>query len=119
MKLTDLDASFVGAWKPQLFTHLDSLLGAQGVLFQCPTCQAGLKRGEENGKRFVEGDHYILCWFVNPQLAERVPDSEFPGPGRWTVSGTSLDDLTLSPSVNATVGGGCAWHGWVRNGDAT
>jgi hypothetical protein len=39
-----------------------------------------------------------------------------PGPGRWTVSGTGLADLTLAPSIHLS-GPGCGWHGFVTAGE--
>lgn len=89
MKLVELGAQFVLLdWSPA-----KGLEDAQGVMFDCPQCSL---------------THPILAWFAG----RGVPKEEVPGPGRWTVSGSSLEDLTLSPSINVS---GC-WHGWVRNG---
>jgi hypothetical protein len=60
------------------------------------------------------GTHSVLCWFKG----RGVPDDEFSGPGRWDVSGTGFEDLTLIPSVHLT-GEGCGWHGHVQNGEVT
>lgn len=81
------------------------LAQAQGMRFLCPACYA--KNGGE------VGTHGVLCWFAG----RGVPDSLSPGPGRWVVSGTGIDDLTLSPSVHLTTSS-CGWHGWVQNGSA-
>lgn len=110
MKLTELEATFVGKYHegtdPADSTshdELDSVEGAQGVMFVCPEC----------------GNHSVLCWFKNPRNAPIVPDSAFPKPGRWTFTGETIETLTLAPSVDLSVGGvGCLWHGWVKNGDA-
>jgi hypothetical protein len=122
MNLLDLDAQFVSEAKDvenreSFKFHLDTLNGAQGVMFQCPKCAAGKPIVEEDGKRFVRGAHLVLCWFSNPQGTTPAPDTMTPLPGRWTASGNSLADLTLNPSV--FLQGGCGWHGWVKNGDAT
>ena len=118
MRITDLDGSFLrlvdGGFRRQ--EHIE---GGDGVIFQCPKCADGLEQGEENGRRFVRGAHYIICWFVG-----RVPDDLSPKPGRWTPSGTGLDDLTFVPGdpprpVSVQVTTGCCWHGHVMNGDAT
>lgn len=74
---------------------------------------------EENGRRFVRGAHYVLCWFRG-----RVPDTTEPRPGRWTPAGTGLEDLTFNPGeppmmVSVKLLGGCGWHGLVVNGDAS
>lgn len=99
MKLLELDASFRG-WAPGGLRKIEAFAEAHGVLFLCPRCQ----------------DHYILVWFKDRGVpAEATPSH------RWSASGTCLDDLTLSPSINLDVPGtsGCKWHGFVRGGDAS
>lgn len=81
---------------------------ADGVMFLCPKCASA--ELNDDGKR---SGHPVICWF-----AGKVPASASPGPGRWTFTGSTIDDLTLNPSVWLN-GAGCGWHGWVRNGDAT
>jgi len=112
MKLTELEAEFVGGYKenPESYRHLPSVEGAQGVLFICPKCE----------------NHSILCWFANPRNAPKVPDSVFPKPGRWTFSGETIETLTLDPSIdlskidqkNPASATRCYWHGFVANGEA-
>lgn len=120
MRLTDLDAHFIGNRTADgSFVRMTSLFGAQGVMFQCPKCAEGKERGEEDGRRFV---HSVICWFKTPIGADPVPDDAFPKPGRWNPSGTSLDDLTfVEPGAVSVLltGEGCGWHGFVRNGEAT
>lgn len=86
--------------------HADTLAVAQGVLFLCPACFITNKG--------AVGTHGVLCWFRD----RGVPDDVEPLPGRWAVSGTNFEDLTLSPSVLLT-GDGCGWHGFVTKGDVT
>ena len=138
MRLRDLNAQFVGRWHDDRATGGssgyrqlgDQLDGAQGVMFQCPKCAIGKERGEEveDGvtRRFVRGAHYVICWFRNPRNAVPVPPEADPKPGRWWVeaSCTGLDDLTFGhgePSMAKSVllMGGCDWHGFVVNGEAT
>ena len=85
-----------------------TLSEADGVSFLCPKCFT------ENGGNV--GTHRVLCWF-----AGRVPDDLDPKPGRWHPAGASLEDLTfIGPgSVSVELVGGCQWHGFVRNGEAT
>lgn len=96
MRLADLDARFVVAtdtgWR-----DVDAFADAQGVLFDCPKCLG----------------HKIMAWWPNApsQLA-----GDPSGGKRWNASGTSLDDLTLSPSILLTSPEGCGWHGFVRDG---
>jgi hypothetical protein len=82
---------------------------ADGVMFTCPLC-ASDSVDTSDGKR---SGHVVLCWFVG-----KVPTDASPGPGRWTFSGSTIEDLTLNPSVFLN-GVGCGWHGWVKNGDAS
>jgi hypothetical protein len=131
LKLRDLDAQLIGNARDGAFTRFDTAIltdGVQGVLFQCPKCAAGMDVVEHEGRRGFAGAHYIAIWFANPCNTPVAPqDADAPPHHRWIVSGTSLDDLTLSPSVNLDVVGGgdgsihmdiCRWHGWVTNGGA-
>lgn len=102
--------------QPQLLTYeerdgcvfhvfVDDFAQAQGVIFLCPKCF------EANSGPV--GTHSVITWFQD----RSVPEQAKPGPARWAVSGTSLADLTLSPSVLLL--GACGWHGWVRAGQVT
>jgi hypothetical protein len=90
--------------------EVDALGEAHGVWFLCPKCYA------ENGGPI--GTHAVLCWFVG-----RVPDDADPKPGRWTPTGTGLSNLTFVPSPGRSqsvlLTGGCGWHGFVADGNAT
>jgi hypothetical protein len=128
VRLRDLDAHFirreirpchVGApgcstvsphTEHECHVKVDALVDADGLFFLCPKCYA------TNGGDV--GTHAVICWFE-----DKVPDDVTPGPGRWKPVGTGLDDLTFvvskqSNSVMLT-GPGCAWHGFVKDGDAT
>jgi hypothetical protein len=122
MKLRDLNASFLGNVAPDgsSYQMLDTIDGAQGVIFQCPKCAEGKEAGEEDGRRFFVGVHSVICWFVNPRNAPRVSDDINPKPGRWNISGESLDDLTFTgPGASSVLlTSGCGWHGFVTGGDA-
>lgn len=97
------------------FVEVKNLVDAHGVEFLCPAC---FNKNAGNC-----GTHGVICFFRG-----KVPDSAEPGPGRWDVSGSNLDDLTLSPSVNLDLHteeyykqwpNACRWHGFVKNGSAT
>lgn len=103
MKLADLDPDFIRITKPDSYTRVAAIEQAQGVMFLCPTCF------QKNGGDV--GTHWILCWFVG----RGVPDTESPGPGRWTTQGTNFENLTLNPSV-LLPGEGCGAHFFVRDG---
>lgn len=130
MKLLDLNGHFFGKTTDTTSRGLSTLEGAQGVAFQCPSCAVGLERGADNGRRFVRGAHYIRVCFSNPRGAAPAPDAFAGGKPRWElVSGTSLEDLTLSPWINCDIPwedadgvihpSSCKFHGFVRSGHAT
>jgi hypothetical protein len=120
LRLTDLDAEFVGDVKEKSMRRQDSIVGAQGIMFQCPLCAVGKEAGEEeiNGKRrrFFRGAHYGLCFFRNPQGTSPIPAELYPEIARWEMTGTSLEDLTLQPSILFSPPG-CGWHGFITNGN--
>lgn len=115
MKLRDLEARFVGevSQDGKYFRYLDSVEGAQGIMFLCPKCF------KANGGRV--GTHMVLCWFANPRNAPKVPDNMDPKPGRWNFQGETIDELTfVGPGAfSVLLTSGCNWHGFVKNGDAT
>lgn len=116
MRLVDLDPAWCADWVAGSHRRGDdlTLATAQGILFDCPICKA-------------ERSHSILVWF----RGRSVPDEAEPGAARpvghekspegrraqrWDVSGTNFEDLTIKPSI--ALEGGCAWHGFITNGEA-
>ena len=74
---------------------------AQGILFLCPVCEGDGRRG-----------HHIICW--DPSVPQSVP----PRPGRWSLVGTGVADLSLvagSSSVHLN-GADCDAHFFITNG---
>lgn len=108
MRLLELEASFLKL-KPDGMYLGTPFSDADGIIFLCPKCfqDAGSKAGV----------HSIICWFE-----DRVPDDAKPS-GRWKPVGTGLDDLTFVPGKNPLCSvmllGGCRWHGFIKNGDAS
>lgn len=105
--LTVLNAEFLEV-TTQGWRQVDTLAEADGIMFLCPKCFAA------NGGPI--GTHSVICWFLN-----RVPDDLPPMPGRWIPGGTGLHDLTFTGPSAASIllTGGCNWHGFIRDGDAT
>jgi hypothetical protein len=92
--------------------------GAQGLFLWCP-CGYGRPEFPLEGSR----PHAIIVPFANPRNAPVLPENHGPVSRdgtkrpRWTMSGTGLGDLTLSPSID--VGTPSCWHGHIRKGEVT
>lgn len=77
-----------------------------GVRFTCPCCRSTS----------------VAVLFSNPPDggAAHPPDESAPGDNagrRWSRSGETFDDLTLTPSIDVSSSG--HWHGFVTNGAIT
>lgn len=103
-RLRDIpDASFVLATETH-FKRVDTADGANALWFECP-CGSG----------------HVICVAFEPTInAPLSPGGLSRNGGRWRrESGTTLDDLTLSPPIAISGPGGECWHGFVRNGQVT
>lgn len=100
VKLADLE--------PRLLTKngkTESVADAVAIDFLCPGCFA------KNGGPV--GTHHLRVHFAG---RDGVP----AGRNTWQVSGSTVHDITLQPSIVSEAGQGCVgWHGFVRNGDAS
>lgn len=106
LRLSDLEPRFIALVTDDgsRRKYVDDIASAHGVMFVCPKCF-------ERAGRVRPGVHGMLCW------RPRVDPSIEPGPGRWEMSGTSFDDLTLTAgSSSVLVTGGCRAHFFVTNG---
>jgi hypothetical protein len=112
LKLAEL-RPWLALYRPEGIHRVNNLAEAQGIFFLCPACFRILGGSE--------GCHGLLIPFEGRGA---------PGGALWTVLGTSLADLTLTPSVlifaipetEETVpewrGKMCrGWHGWIRVGE--
>lgn len=100
---------------------------AQGLLLWCP---CGIDQKDVDGNLRYPLDlslnkgrpHGCMIVFRNPLSGVIAPDNFGPTSRgdknihpRWTiVSGDSLSNLTLDPSI--AVGNPECWHGWIKNG---
>jgi hypothetical protein len=106
------DPECLGMAKPHVHSghsrHGPEIDGAQGLILYCP-CAYGTDKA-----------HGLQIPFSNPRNAPTCPPNHEPWSRsmkthpRWTMSGTGLDDLTLTPSV--AVGEPECWHGYIENG---
>lgn len=126
MNLNDLDPQFVkyvtqsleqqfaeGRGAPAEFLrHVGNVQEAQGIVFLCPACFT------RNGG--AVGTHAIEVSFDGKGVKDHQGSHNRQGkPSRWTVSGSTYEDLTLRPSIlidpcEPTCGG---WHGFITNGE--
>lgn len=109
MKLTELEPRFVRYLDGGLIQTVQTIEECQGLWFLCPKCFAQNKG--------PIGTHAVLCW----SATRGVPANVGPLPGRWTISGTNLEDVTLSgengKSSSVLLTDGCRWHGFITNGE--
>jgi hypothetical protein len=99
-----------GGFETEFIVTVESFGEAQGVWFLCPKCFA------HNGG--AKGTHCVWVSFAGRGVPDESGSHNNEGkPSRWTATGTGLHDLTTTPSILLT--GGCAWHGWITNGDVT
>lgn len=106
IRLTDLEPRFLKVMSPAVRQFVETLEEADGVEFVCPLCLA-------NQDMHRPGVHGVICWEPD------VPLEISPGPGRWTMQGTGLHDLTLvagSSSIHLQ-GPGCGAHFFIKNGE--
>lgn len=102
--LRELEAVFLKRVDSHHFQEVDKKEDADGVEFLCPVCF------EKNGGSV--GTHGVICWEPS------VPQDTDPTPGRWTMQGTSLDDLTLVAGSSSIFlnKAPCQAHFFVQNG---
>lgn len=97
MKLTDLDPRWIG-----FGTDHESRLG---LTFECPHC-----RTQRIGVAFHRQGHEAI-----DDAAIIASNPEMSGRPIWTMTGTGFEDLTLTPSIDASAAG--HWHGFVTAGE--
>lgn len=94
-----------GAATPSFFLeHVSTMAEAHGIRFLCPKSIAS-----HSGK---VGAHSVQIYFVGSQVPNHIGVNAKGDAVRWTASGTSLDDLSLSPSIQEQ-DNICGWHGFV------
>ncbi len=104
MRLNDLEPKFLKIESGKQYKYVDSIVGADGIMFLCPKCF-----GEKGGRK---GTHMVICW------GPEVPQTMEPRPGRWRMDGSCYDDLTLiAGSSSVLLLGGCRAHFFIRNGN--
>jgi len=87
--------------------HYDDRHG-MGLSFECPHCVA--RERATGDKRVVR----LGVYFSNP--VDGLPPTD-DATHLWQRSGETFDDLTLTPSIDASNDG--HWHGFITNGAIT
>ena len=75
------------------YSKCDTLQEASGLCMVCPKCQR----------------HRLILW------KEGVGQGVHQKPGRWRMTGTDENNITLDPSIRFT-GKSCQAHFFIRNG---
>ena len=94
-----------GVAKPSfLLERVSTLNEAHGIRFICPKSFA-----THGGK---VGAHSVQVYFAERPVPSHIGVNKNGSAVRWNASGTSLDDLSLTPSIQEqdTI---CGWHGFV------
>lgn len=81
------------------FKRVETLAEAHGIRFLCPKARA----------------HMIQIYFSGSPVPEHLGKNKDGQTVRWSVFGTSLDDLSLTPSIHEQ-DDICGWHGFVGSG---
>lgn len=92
------------------FHNVQTVAEADHLMFLCPLCF------ERNGG--PKGTHSVMATFAGRDVPKEAGSVDSDGnPSRWTVSGSGLDDLMLTPSIlldaKRKPEEGCHWHGFV------
>jgi|SRR5580765_4673043 len=101
-------------WSPRPFSYefhkVNTVAEADQVSFLCPLCYA------KNGGN--KGTHSVMVTFAGRNVPDDSGSRDSTGkPSRWNASGTSINDLVLTPSIaldaSRKAEEGCHWHGFV------
>lgn len=92
------------------FRPVATLAEADEVVFLCPKCF-----GKNGG---AKGTHSVSVTFTGREVPAEAGSRDADGkPSQWKASGTTIDDLVLSPSIlldaKRDKDKGCHWHGFV------
>ena len=105
MKLIDLHPRWAADYDILIGGHVvhDEDRKGMAVSFECPHCVAA---GVANPTR-------LGVFFANP-IDGKPHTDDVDLQHLWTRSGTTFDDLTLTPSIDASASG--HWHGFITGG---
>lgn len=103
---------FLWSPRPERYEHhpVATVAEADQVMFLCPLCF------EKNGGS--KGTHSVMVTFEGRNVPDEASSRDHTGkPSCWNASGSSIDDLVLTPSILLDASRepthGCHWHGFV------
>lgn len=112
----DAGEKFLWGPRPYRYEHhtVVTVPEADQLTFLCPACF------EKNAG--PKGTHGVIVTFAGRNVPDDAGSIDSDGkPSRWNVSGTSLDNLVLTPSIlldsKRKADEGCHWHGFVGSSD--
>jgi len=86
------------------FKRVDSFAEAHGIHFLCPKAFA------KNGGPV--GTHRVQVYFFGSPVPPHLGVNKEGKTVRWNASGTGMDNLSLTPSIQEQ-DEACGWHGFV------
>jgi hypothetical protein len=108
----DDGSKFMWSPTPTRYGHHDvaTVAEADHIMFLCPKCFT------KNGGSV--GTHAVMVTFAGRNVPDEASSHDADGkPSRWTASGTTIDNLVLTPSIlldaKRKPTEGCHWHGFV------
>jgi len=92
------------------FHNVETVAEADHVMFLCPSCF------EKNSGEV--GTHSVMVTFEGRSVPDEAGTRDSEGkPSRWAASGSTINDLVLTPSIlldaKRKADEGCHWHGFV------
>ena len=92
------------------FHNVETVAEADHVMFLCPACFT------KNGGSV--GTHSVMVTFEGRSVPDEAGTRDSEGkPSRWAASGSTINDLVLTPSIlldaKRKADEGCHWHGFV------
>lgn len=99
-----LNPQWPADYKQDFFVPVNSFAEAHMIKFLCP------KSFKKNGG--PRGCHSVYVVFEGSPVPPNLFKNDNGETVRWKASGTSLDDLSLMPSI-LEIDPDCGWHGYV------
>jgi hypothetical protein len=124
MKLSDLNAVFLKWYAASPSVEERAINPQWPADHLCDYLHHGSALAEAHGIRFIcpkgfaaNQPHEVVIFFSGSPVPDYIGRNKKGETVRWKATGTGLDDLTLTPSIQEQCNH-CEWHGFVTNGSA-